>query len=66
MDLVYEFLTKEINLQRNDKVVVGVSAGPDSMFLLYVLMELRKKIGFTIIVSHINHKVRIESDEEEQ
>ena len=66
MNLVYEFLTKEINLQRNDKVVVGVSAGPDSMFLLYILMELRKKIGFTIIVSHINHKVRIESDEEEK
>lgn len=66
MDLVYNFLLNEINLQKRDKVVVGVSAGPDSMFLLYVLIELRKKIGFEIIVSHINHKVRIESEEEEK
>ena len=65
MNLVYDFLINKINLQKNDKVVVGVSAGPDSMFLLYVLIKLREKIGFSIIVSHINHKVRIESDEEE-
>lgn len=65
MDLVYDFLLNKININKNDKVVVGVSAGPDSMFLLYILMELRKSIGFTIIVSHINHKIRIESDEEE-
>ena len=65
MDLVCDFLLNKIKLTKNDKVVIGVSAGPDSMFLLYVLMELRKSIGFKIIVSHINHKVRIESDEEE-
>ena len=65
MDLVYNFLENEIKLNKNDSVVVGVSAGPDSMFLLYILLELRKKIGFQIIVAHINHNVRIESIEEE-
>ncbi|MBR3660368.1 MAG: tRNA lysidine(34) synthetase TilS [Bacilli bacterium] len=65
MDLVYDFLINQVKLNKNDKIVVGVSAGPDSMFLLWILMELRNKIGFSLIVSHINHNVRIESMEEE-
>lgn len=65
MNLVYDFLLNKINLKREDKIIIGVSSGPDSMCLLHILMELRKQIGFTIIISHINHKKRIESDEEE-
>ena len=64
MNLVYNYLVNK--LKKDDIIVIGVSAGPDSMFLLYLLIELREKIGFKIIVSHINHKVRIESDEEEE
>lgn len=50
---------KEHNLiNENDVVVVGVSGGPDSMALLYVLIEIRKKIKFQILVAHVNHGVR--------
>ena len=66
MDLVYNFLTDEIKLNSNDNIVVGVSAGPDSMALLYILIELRKKYNFKIIVAHINHNIREESKEEEE
>jgi len=66
MDLVLKFLKSNIKLTRNDKIVIGVSAGPDSMCLLYLLMELKKQIGFQIVVAHINHKKRQESDEEEE
>ena len=66
MDLVLEYLKEEVKLKNGDSIVIGVSAGPDSMCLLYLLMELQKEIGFQIIVAHINHKVRIESDEEEE
>ena len=64
MDKVYEFLISKINLNKSDVIVVGVSAGPDSMALLYILNELKKKIGFKIVVAHVNHNVRIESKEE--
>ena len=64
MDKVYDFLINKIKLQPSDIIVVGVSAGPDSMALLYVLWELREKIGFKIIVAHVNHNVRGESVEE--
>ncbi len=65
MDLVYNFLEKTICLTSKDIIVVGVSAGPDSMALLYILNKLREKIGFKIIVAHVNHNVRKESFEEE-
>ena len=66
MDLVFDFLNNRIKLNRSDTIVIGVSGGPDSMCLLHILMELNKKIGFRIVIAHINHKKRIESDEEEQ
>ena len=64
MDKVYDFLLNKIKLNQNDTIVVGVSAGPDSMALLYVLNEVRKKIGYKIVVAHVNHNVRTESYEE--
>ena len=48
----------------NDKVVVGLSGGPDSMCLLDILLSLNKKIE--IICAHINHNIRKESTEEEK
>lgn len=66
MNLVFDFLNNDIKINKNDTIVIGVSSGPDSMCLLYILMELRKKIGFKIVIAHVNHKKRIESDEEEQ
>ena len=60
MDKVYEFI-KNINI-KSDYVVVAVSGGPDSMFLLRVLQEtLNKKI----VVAHVNHNIRVESKDEE-
>ena len=65
MNYVFEFLDS-IKFNKNDSIVIGVSAGPDSMCLLNILENLQKKIGFKIIVAHINHNKREESEEEEQ
>lgn len=45
-------------IHEKDNIVVGVSGGPDSMALLYVLMDIRKQLDFNIIVAHVNHGVR--------
>jgi len=66
MKEVNDFLVKEIKLCNKDTIVVGVSAGPDSMALLYILKELRKKLDFKIVVAHVNHNVRHESFEEKE
>ncbi len=53
-------------IEENDHVVVGVSGGPDSMALLYCLLEARKAIPFMIHVAHVNHGVRGEEARSDQ
>ena len=63
---VKEYVMKWHMLEKNDKVIVGVSGGADSICLLFVLLELQKSIPFEMIVVHVNHGLRgISSDEDE-
>ncbi len=59
-------------IQNKDKIVVAVSGGPDSMCLLTILNDLKKtfldmyNISYDIIVAHVNHGIRKESDSEKE
>lgn len=64
MKQAYEYLLKL--LKEKDVVVVGVSGGPDSMALLYLLKEIRKSINISLVCSHVNHNVRRESAKEKE
>ena len=54
------------NFNKNDRIVVGCSTGPDSMALVDMLLKLRIKYNLCVIVAHVNHNVRKESIEEER
>lgn len=59
---------KKYNLIENgDKVIVGVSGGPDSISLLHILNKFYKNkiLNFEIIVCHVNHQIREEADDDE-
>ena len=62
MDEAYNFLVNDIGI--SDSVVVACSGGPDSMALLSLVVKIKKEIGLNVIVAHINHNVRVESDSE--
>ncbi|WP_066500790.1 tRNA lysidine(34) synthetase TilS [Abyssisolibacter fermentans] len=64
---VYDTIVDNNLIKSGDKLVVGVSGGPDSMALLCVLKNIQKSINFTIISVHINHGIRgKEADKDEK
>jgi len=48
-------------IRKNDKIVVGVSGGPDSVALLYLLNSLKKELNLTLHVAHLDHALRKDS-----
>ena len=48
-------------IQKGDKIVIGVSGGPDSMCLLNCLFCLKKILSIELAVCHINHMMREEA-----
>lgn len=59
---VKEIIKNTINANNmivtNDKIVVGVSGGADSMCLLHFLASIKHEYNLDIIVAHINHNLR--------
>lgn len=61
---------KKFNLIENgDKIVLGVSGGPDSISMLNILNEIKNDkeilLNFEIVVAHINHMIRKEAKDDE-
>lgn len=58
---------KKYNLiEPEDKIVLGVSGGPDSISMLNILNEIKEELNFEIYVAHINHMIREEAEDDEK
>ena len=66
INAVLKTIQKYNLISPKDKIVLGVSGGPDSLFMLDILNKLKKELDIELVVAHINHKIRIEADEEEE
>lgn len=64
MRKVVEYILEKKLIERGDHVILGVSGGADSVFLLHVLLEFRKQMEFLLTVVHINHQIREEAVDE--
>ncbi|MGM9971514.1 MAG: tRNA lysidine(34) synthetase TilS [Anaeroplasmataceae bacterium] len=62
IDDVKEFIKKNNLIEPNSSVVLALSGGVDSMVLLNILTSLNYKV----IIAHVNHKKRLESEDEEK
>lgn len=56
-----EAIKKRSLVKRGDKVLLGVSGGPDSMALLLSFAALKKKMGLVLYVAHVDHNLRRDS-----
>ncbi|MCB1195488.1 tRNA lysidine(34) synthetase TilS, partial [bacterium] len=48
------------------KIIVGLSGGPDSVFLFLLLLRLKKTYGFSLHALHINHQLRGEESQSDE
>lgn len=58
LDEVLRLVEQEELIAPQDSVIAGVSGGADSVCLLLILMEIRKKLPFSLKVVHIEHGIR--------
>jgi len=57
-DVVLNTVYKYNMISNGDKVVVGLSGGADSIFLMEMLRLLQKEIDFSLCAAHLNHGIR--------
>ncbi len=47
----------------NDNILLALSGGPDSIFLLHFLLYIKERFGISISIAHFNHDLRGEESE---
>lgn len=65
IDKVRATIQKYEMTRPGDRVLVGVSGGPDSVALLHVLWVLSEELGIVLHVAHLNHMLRGEAADED-
>ena len=64
---VPKFIKENELIENEDKLILGVSGGPDSLCMLDLLYKIKQKkeLNFEIIVAHVNHMIREEAESDE-
>jgi len=52
-------------LKKKDRVVLGVSGGPDSVAMLHLFSHIKREFKLYLVCVHLNHGLREEAGEEE-
>lgn len=61
LDKVKRTIKRYRLIDKGDKIVVGVSGGPDSVALFYLLNSLKKELKLSLHVAHLDHMLRRDS-----
>ncbi len=63
---VLRFIDEKKLIEKGDNVLVALSGGPDSVFLLHFLVHFRKRLDIKIGAIHINHMIRGKAAREDE
>lgn len=61
VDKVKQTIQRFKMLKKDDRVIVAVSGGPDSVALLYILDSIKKEYSLYLHIAHLDHSLRKES-----
>lgn len=61
LDSVRNTIRKYNLIDKGDKVLIGLSGGPDSVALLYLLSGLKKELKIRLHIAHLDHMLRSDS-----
>ena len=62
---VHHLLIRKSLLKQNDRILLAVSGGRDSVALLSIMVELKEYWNWELLVCHIDHNLRPGEDEKE-
>ncbi len=57
-DAVRKTIEERELIQPGDRIILGLSGGPDSLALLNILASFQQELNFTLYALHVNHKIR--------
>jgi len=63
---IYTAIQKDQLITPGDTLIIGLSGGPDSIFLLHVLASLRQELNLKLIAAHLDHGWRPDSGKDGQ
>lgn len=63
---VLSFIKRKNLIKRNDRILVALSGGPDSVCLLKVLYDLRDTLEIEVAAAHVNHMLRGQDAENDE
>lgn len=52
------FITEHNLIEKNDKILIAFSGGPDSVYLLERLLEIKNEYNLEIFLGYVNHNFR--------
>lgn len=61
---IHSFIKKHHLIPENKTVVMGLSGGPDSVFLLHLLADMHKHHHIKLVAAHLDHQWRKDSDKD--
>jgi len=61
---VNEFIKEHNLINAGETIIIGLSGGPDSVFLLHALKTLQEKYNLKLIAAHLNHEWRTQAGDD--
>ena len=66
MEKIKGTIKKHALIKDNDRILVGVSGGPDSVVLLYALNSFKKEFALKLHIAHLDHMLRSDSHKDRE